>query len=141
MWLLLDLPASTSYVWGFGAGGAASAAFLSESLNPVINVPTQPFGNTIVIPSSQATPPAYASLQRKFGNPNLAVEARCAVEMPWCHLHYSYANRKEHISHLVSLKVRESCHIRQEGKEEHFRRAVSVPSTAAGVILFPTNSH
>ena len=130
-------------MWGFGAGGAASAALLGEPPNPVINAFTQPFGDPIV-PSSQWNPPAYVSLQgraRKFGNPNLAVQARCVKEMPRCCLHYGYKNRKEQISLPVSLKVRESFHIRQEGKEEHFLGALCALNTAAGVILFPIDPH
>ena len=130
-------------MWGFGAGGAASAALLGESPNPVTNAFTQPFGNPIV-PSSQWNPPAYVSPQgsaRKFGNPNPAGQARCVIEMPRCCLHYGYKNRKEQISLPVSLKVREGFHIRQEGKEERFLRALCALSTAAGVILSPMDSH
>lgn len=56
------------------------------------------------------------------------------VEMPRRRPHSGYENRKEQISLLVSLKVRESVNISQEGKEEIFLGVACVPSAAADVI-------
>lgn len=50
-------------------------------------------------------------------------------------------NRKKQISLLVSLKVRESVNISQEGKEELFRGWQACPALLPTLFDFTLNSH
>lgn len=75
--------------------------------------------NPVVIYSPQGTHAAAPHQRggRKSGKQNLAAEARCAVEIQWCCSQYGCENRKEQISPLVPLKIREHFNISQEGRK------------------------